>query len=148
MVDYSKLVPVTIAGIKGLDTKITDIENLNPESTFVTKLKEWLASATNGIDSLFAKKIKTNELCVGEVCVTESQFLQILNNSNANQNTNSTEGSQSTEEVVPVVEDTPDPTPTEENVTPEEPVVEPETVPVVEEEQAVQVDVPNGLIIE
>jgi hypothetical protein len=51
-------------------------------------LTGWLASAGNGIvdlfashihaDVVYAKSVHTDELCVGQVCVTESQFLRLV----------------------------------------------------------------------
>jgi hypothetical protein len=52
------------------------------------RMTAWLGSASNGIGDLFAqtihvetvyaKKITTDELCVGSVCVTEGEFLQVF----------------------------------------------------------------------
>lgn len=47
------------------------------------RLTHWFADAQNGIakivtDLLAAKRVETQELCVGAVCVTEDQFMQVF----------------------------------------------------------------------
>ncbi|HVV14999.1 MAG TPA: tail fiber domain-containing protein [Candidatus Paceibacterota bacterium] len=45
---------------------------------FRDNLIGWLANAANGITKLFAKEVHTDMLCVGDVCVTQDQFLAIV----------------------------------------------------------------------
>ncbi len=49
---------------------------------FKTNLVNWLADAQNGITKLFAKEVHTDMLCVGSTCVTQSQFLAMVNAAN------------------------------------------------------------------
>src|SRR5262249_47475643 len=71
------------------DTSATSslfINNFLPE--LLSRMTQWLAGAGNGIEKLIAKQtVPTNvnanggafqDLCVGSVCVTESQFLSFL----------------------------------------------------------------------
>jgi hypothetical protein len=45
---------------------------------FRDNLIGWLANAANGITKIFAKEVHTDMLCVGETCVTQEQFLAIV----------------------------------------------------------------------
>ena len=80
--NITNMIPYTIAGIQQINVTLTGIQNLDESSSFVSNLRSWFASASNGIMKLFVKSISTDELCVGSVCVTESQFLQMIQNSN------------------------------------------------------------------
>ena len=46
--------------------------------SFKTTLINWLADAQNGIGKLFAKEVHTDKLCVGDTCVTQAQFLAMV----------------------------------------------------------------------
>ena len=73
----------------------------------------------------FEAEVKTEKLCVGNVCINEAELEALLQNSNV-------EASASTEE--PVVKSTPEETPGEEEVpAPTEPIVEELTEESVEE---------------
>ena len=88
-VNYANMTPVLVESIRELNLKLGDIQNFATatDTTFLTSLQNWLASATNGIVDLFAKKIHTQELCVsdanGETCLDRTQVDQILGNSNS-----------------------------------------------------------------
>ena len=95
MVDYSKLSPLIIKSIQELDLKINDLTNIdtplldeNDEKTFVGKffdrLVAWFGDVENGIEDFYVSvihsdKVETKMLCVGTTCVTEEQFLEIVN---------------------------------------------------------------------
>lgn len=81
MVDYSKLMPLTIKALQDVQLEVTDIQTLaEGEDSFVERIRAWLASASNGIQNIFAKRVTTDELCVEDVCVTRDEFLQLLEN--------------------------------------------------------------------
>lgn len=69
-----------IKAIQELDIDVSDITTLdiNDENSFANVLVTWFADAANGIGRLFAKEIHTDMLCVGDTCVTEEEFLQLL----------------------------------------------------------------------
>ena len=52
------------------------------------RLTEWLGDTANGIakivvETLTAKRVQTDELCVGDTCVTQAQFLQMVQTAGA-----------------------------------------------------------------
>jgi LysM repeat protein len=69
-VKYQNMVAVAIKAIQEIGS-VT--------ATFKNNLIAWLGSASNGITDFFAKKIHTDELCVGNTCLTESQLQALLN---------------------------------------------------------------------
>lgn len=73
-----------IKAIQELDIAVSDITTLdiNDENSFANVLVTWFANAANGIGKLFANEVHTNMLCVGDTCVTEEEFLQLLGNDN------------------------------------------------------------------
>jgi hypothetical protein len=88
MVDYSKLTPLLVKGVQELNLKLTDASSL--DTTKATSLgslvKKFLADMGNNVTDLYASvihsdKIQTKMLCVGTTCVTEDQFLEIVNKS-------------------------------------------------------------------
>ena len=81
--DYTGLVPYTIAAIQQMNLNITSIDDLTKPDSWRDAIVAWLGDAGNGITSIFAKKITsdqdtTNKLCVGTACVTQQQFLQMI----------------------------------------------------------------------
>jgi hypothetical protein len=82
-----------VKAIQELDLKIKSISDLSDTSdtSFAHILVEFFASTTNGITDFFAGRVHTNELCVGEVCVTESQFLEMVQATSSNSGTSSSE---------------------------------------------------------
>jgi len=78
MVDYSKLMPLAIQAIQDLDIKIQELDP-NTNTSFATRIVTFLGSASNGVQTLFADKVQTKELCIEEVCVTKAQLQQLLN---------------------------------------------------------------------
>lgn len=83
--NYGGLTPFIIKAIQELNMKVTAIADLTEESGIREALRTWFSDTANGITELFAGRIKTNELCVGSVCVTESEFLQLVQQSGQNQ---------------------------------------------------------------
>ncbi len=79
---YDKFVSLLAGSIQELNLKVEGIANLQTDSTFIGMLREWLASTANGIVNIFAKKVQTDELCVGATCITEDQLKTILNSQN------------------------------------------------------------------
>ncbi len=85
MVDYSKLTPLLVKSVQDLDLKFTPLTSLdtaNPNS-LGSLIKKFLADAANTIADIYTKNIHsdtvdTKQLCVGAVCVTEAQFLQMV----------------------------------------------------------------------
>ncbi len=87
-VNYANMTPVLVESIRELNLKLVDIQNFATASdtTFVTIIKTWFATATNGITDFFAGKVHTQQLCVGdssagETCITKSQLDQLITNS-------------------------------------------------------------------
>jgi hypothetical protein len=87
-VDYGKLTPLIIKGVQ-------DIVNIT--GIFKENLIKWIASAENGIQDIVTRAIHTQLLCVGQYCVNEEQFGNIINNTNAGsaQSTSTTGGNSS-----------------------------------------------------
>ncbi|MBP9821690.1 MAG: tail fiber domain-containing protein [Candidatus Pacebacteria bacterium] len=84
-VRFGDMVPMTIKAIQEMNLKISDIQNFEDE-TLLSHLRDWLASATNGIERIFAGRVETNELqtdqlCVGSRCISESEFIELLDRS-------------------------------------------------------------------
>lgn len=70
-IDYAKLAPVLTKAIQEL---YQSLQNLTGQTiTYIT--------AT--FDTLFAKEVKTDKLCVGNTCVTADEFLAIVQNAGA-----------------------------------------------------------------
>jgi len=138
-VNTTALLATSINAIKELNLKLEDLATatsfteLAEESftkRFFSKLIAWFANSTNGIGSLFANRVHTEELCVSngggaETCITKSQLDSLLQAASAGSGNSGGDGGGSY---------TP---PTEPEVTPEpepEPTPEPETSESSEEE--------------
>ncbi len=80
-VRFGDMVPMLIKAIQEMHLEISGIQNMTDEN-FISHLQDWLASATNGIQNIFSNRIETNELCVGSRCITEEQFIQLLDENN------------------------------------------------------------------
>ncbi len=131
VMNYANLVPVLTKAIQELDVKMEMVEKnaqvvYTDSETSLSFLIQWFADKANGITEFFAGRIRTDELCVGEVCVNESQLQQLLEN----YETNIDADENSETEIIP-----------EETIgTPEEPeVVEPEIGETPEESEAVEI---------
>lgn len=76
---YSLTLPFKFFGY--LVSSIKEIAQVG--GVFKENLIAWLGDATNGIGSVFVKdlkseKVKTDQLCVGNTCVTEQQLVELL----------------------------------------------------------------------
>lgn len=85
--NYAQFAPLFAGAIKELDLKVGPLLSLSTEDTGTLgyMIKNFLADFENTINDLYAKiihsdKIETKELCVGSTCVTEQQFLQMIQN--------------------------------------------------------------------
>lgn len=58
---------------------IKDIATLG--ATFKNTLVAWFADAANGITDFFAERVRTQELCVDDICVTRDQFAEVFGGS-------------------------------------------------------------------
>ena len=120
---YSTITPVLVNAVQELDMKIKDIEQFATmqNQTFVQNLIAWLGDVTNGIGSIFSKKIITEQICVtdanGQTCLDRSQVNELLHVS----------GSDTNQPQAP--EPTPDPEPEPEVIPELDPIVEPELIP-------------------
>ncbi len=119
VIDQVSVNGILMAAVKQLDIKIANIADLTNESnSLVTALRNWLASATNGLVNIFSDKITTKELCVEDVCINKDQLRALIEN--AGQTLPPTGGDETppTEEVPPSdtpPSDTPSDTPPAEN---------------------------------
>jgi hypothetical protein len=120
--NYIGLIPYTIKAVQEMNITITSLENLDEPNTLRNSLIAWMGDIENGIQSLFSKKIITEQLCVrddsGETCLTRSQVDSILNGNS----------SSSVEESAPLVPEE-EPVIIEENPTEEPPVESTEPAP-------------------
>ena len=102
-----------IKAIQELKINIDLISSLDTEEegSLGSLIKSFLSDAGNTIEVIFAKviksqKVETDELCVGSVCVTEDEFIQIFgNDTNNNPINNEEEGGGETEETPDVPEE-------------------------------------------
>jgi|GEM_PF-2546475 len=83
------IIATMVNAFKELNLKVKDMSSLDVTSatSLGALMKNFLADMNNQITDLYASvihsnKIETQELCVGSVCVTEEEFLQIVENSN------------------------------------------------------------------
>jgi hypothetical protein len=79
-VNYGLITPVLAKAIQELDIKISDIQSLaNEDNSFGDILRNWFASATNGIQEFVAGTVRAkNQLCIDDVCVTKSQLQNMI----------------------------------------------------------------------
>lgn len=102
-----------IKAIQELKINIDLISSLDTEEegSLGSLIKSFLSDAGNTIEVIFAKvikgqKVETDELCVGSVCVTEDEFIQIFGNGTNNDPINNEEeGGGETEETPDVPEE-------------------------------------------
>ena len=124
---YTPLIPYTIKAIQDIHTQTTNLASLMGDTgnTLKGALISWFGDIHNGITKLFADEIDTNKLCVGAVCVTSDQFLQMVQQVQT-QNTVQSNPPSNTPVADPVVPDTTQ-TPPVSDV----PVTPPSDIPVV-----------------
>ncbi|MES2224655.1 MAG: tail fiber domain-containing protein [Patescibacteria group bacterium] len=123
--NYTGLIPYTVQAIKDMNMNITDIGNLDRANNWRTALVSWLGSTTNGIQNIFSKKVTTDQLCVGTVCVDQAQFLQMVQNNSSSSSAPAAPAVP--EEVAPAEHVVEEPAPEAPVETPSEPVTPPET---------------------
>jgi hypothetical protein len=114
-INYSRLSTILISGIQEMEKKVSSL---------------WNGVADLVVNSLKAKKVNTEELCVGSTCVTEEQFIKMMQNAG----TTATSPEISPAPVVPSpTPETPTtPTPAVEPEPTTDPVIVPDLVPVSE----------------
>lgn len=90
-IDYAALIVPTIKAVQEMNLKLEDLSSLDTTSStsLGSLIKNFLADVGNGIENLYASviyssviysdRIETEMLCVGSTCVTEEQFLEIVN---------------------------------------------------------------------
>ena len=83
-IDYSNLVAPLVAAVQQMDLKLEPLTSLDPaqDGSLASLIKKYLADAMNGIEQIFANKVQTKELCLDDVCVTQVQMRQLLNQAN------------------------------------------------------------------
>ena len=93
-VNYSMLPILTLQGLQDLNLNLESIASSTAPLSdttdtrtfagrFFDRLTEWFADAGNGIGDLYAtifhaSEVHTDKLCVGDVCVTQEQFLNMV----------------------------------------------------------------------
>ena len=108
---YSQMIPVVVEAVKELNLKVSSMQNLlsGTDRTFVNQLVAWLGDKTNGLKSLFADSVHANkEFCLGDRCITEAQFNQLLDQNNIPGGAHY-QGQLSSPDPVPTPEPTPSP---------------------------------------
>lgn len=83
-VRYEDIVPVLTKAIQEIDFKLEPLStlNLNTTGSLGNLIKQFLENAENNIQTFFANKIQTHELCLDEVCITKDQLQNLLNQNN------------------------------------------------------------------
>jgi hypothetical protein len=80
-VNYANMAPVLVEAIRELNVKVTSMADLTTaDNSFVQQLVAWLGNSANGITNIFSKQVTTDKLCVGTVCVTQDQFMHMVQN--------------------------------------------------------------------
>ncbi|MEI6316748.1 MAG: tail fiber domain-containing protein, partial [bacterium] len=84
------MAPILTKAIQEMDLKLEPLTSLDPaqDGSLASLIKKYLQDALNGIQTLFANKVQTNELCLQDVCVTKNQLQQLLNQANINSSNN------------------------------------------------------------
>lgn len=82
----TQMTPILVKAIQEMNLNIIELTNMEQPNTWRDSLIAWFGNIENGITDLYAKiihtdRVETKELCVGSVCVTEDQFLQVMNQS-------------------------------------------------------------------
>ena len=85
-VNYARLPLLTIEAVKELNVKLDAIQNFSElvNGTFLSNLKSWLGDSANGLARIIAGSVEgdtikaNNQLCVGTVCISQDQFLKMV----------------------------------------------------------------------
>jgi hypothetical protein len=83
-VNYAGMTPILTKAIQELDLKINILEQQTTSSggfslaTLKSVIKDILSDVGSGIQNIFAKRVTTDELCVGSTCISESELIEVL----------------------------------------------------------------------
>jgi hypothetical protein len=79
---YTNLIPYTVKAIQDINLSLTTLEDVEKENPFRDAIVRLLESATNGIQRIFVKEVKTEKLCIGdqsnEVCINQEQLRALI----------------------------------------------------------------------
>lgn len=81
---YAQMTPILVEAVKELDIKLSDIQKVAgaTDQTLVANVRNWLASATNGIAVIVSDTLRArNQICIDDVCMTKDQLRTIIQNS-------------------------------------------------------------------
>jgi hypothetical protein len=146
--NYMGLIPYTVRALQEMHIQMQQLPTFSDQS-LMQKVADFLRgiaeNATAIVDAIQTKRVQTDQLCVGSVCITEQQFLELLHqqptgssggapvidDTTHDEDTANTEGDETTP---PSTEDassesTPDESSdsTETQTTPSDPITEPQT---------------------
>lgn len=106
-IDYAYLTALLANGFKDFDTEFTklmvtgstsatsSLKHLNDKDTVWQKMVSLVSGLVDGVLTLVGietEKVTTDELCVGDICVTEEQFREVFGGSATNSNSGSSSG--------------------------------------------------------
>jgi hypothetical protein len=97
--NYMGLIPYTVKALQQVNLKVSMLPDVT-DATLMEKISSFLEGITNGIADI--GKVKTQELCVDDICVTRDQFKTMVENA-TNQSQGSVSNPPAQEE--PVVEE-------------------------------------------
>ena len=109
-----------LADIASSTLTLANLSNQTPNERFlsglVDKLVVWFADTSNGIGTMAAdvfksQSVETQELCIGNTCVTESQLIELLQNNNPSPTPTPSPSPTPTPDPTPVPTPDPDPVP-------------------------------------
>ena len=72
--NYTGLIPYTVAAIQQMNMNITSIDDLTTNDTWRDALENWFADSANGIKSLVVQ----NQICVDDQCLTKTDIQNLL----------------------------------------------------------------------
>ena len=138
-VAYTNFIPYTVKAVQEMNIKVSLLPTLT-DQTFTDRLAAFLKGiAEEGvavIDSIKTKKVKTNELCIGdesdEVCITKEELRHILTTQRSPEPTPSPNPNPNPEprpQPDPIPAPDPDPTPIPDPTPEPTPAPEPEPTP-------------------
>ncbi len=93
-VRYEDMVPVLTKGLQELDIKIEPLLSLDLqiENSLANLIKQFLANVGNSISDLFADRVHTKTLCIGdpgdETCISKTELDKLLKRQNISGGTN------------------------------------------------------------
>ena len=124
-VNYANMTPILVEAIRELNLKFDSInqssqvviqQNTASFTAFIEPLTAWLGDVGNGIGDLFARRIRTEQICVtdqyGETCLDREKINSILDQDNSSDVSN--EDTETHDENQEVSQDSPQDIPQEE----------------------------------